>query len=104
MRSAYSWLPATIERIVERIVFADVVYRYRSYVKIGKLKEVVGFPKSECDVIQLLFKKCSDVTDAHDAASGKQSSIPSPKDLEQDIIATKSMLAAIKLRKKSLTP
>jgi len=49
MREAYSLLRATLEGIVERVVFADVVFRFRSYIDMKKLKRVVGFPDSECD-------------------------------------------------------
>jgi hypothetical protein len=102
MREAYSWLRATLERIVERVVFADVVFRFRSYIDMKKLKEVVGFPDSECDKILRLHKRCCDVTEAHDPASGRQSPVPSPAELEQDIADTSALLAAIRLRRKSI--
>jgi energy-coupling factor transporter ATP-binding protein EcfA2 len=102
MREAYSWLRATLERIVERVVFADVVFRFRSYIDMKKLKEVVGFPDSECREILRLDKRCCDVTEAHDPASGRQSPVPSPAELKQDIADTSAVLAAIRLRRKSM--
>jgi hypothetical protein len=102
MREAYSRLRATLERIVERVVFADVVFRFRSYIDMKKLKGVVGFPDSECDEILRLHKRCSDVTEAHDPASGKQSTVPSPAELKEDVAATSAVLAAIRLRRKSI--
>jgi energy-coupling factor transporter ATP-binding protein EcfA2 len=101
MREAYSWLRATLERIVELVVFADVVFRFRSYINMKKLKEVVGFPDSECREILRLDKRCCDVTEAHDPASGKQSPVPSPAELKQDIADTSAVLAAIRLRRNS---
>jgi hypothetical protein len=100
IREAYSWLRSTIERIVERVVFADVVFRYRSYVKLKDLGRVIGFSQSECDEVGRLFKKCCDVTDSHDPAQGKQAAVPEPKDLQADIDATKQLLAGIRARQK----
>lgn len=101
MRSAYSWLRATIERIVERVVFADVVFRFRSYVKLKDLRNVVGFSASECDELLRLHQRCCEVTEAHDPASGKQAPIPEPNDLAKDIADSKTVLAAIRQRCKS---
>lgn len=102
MREAYSRLRATLERIVERMVLADVVFRFRSFIDMKKLKQVVGFPDSECAEILRLHKRCCDVTEAHDPASGKQSTVPSPADLKQDIADTSAVLAAIRLRRKTV--
>lgn len=98
MREAYGWLRSTIERIVERIAFADVVFRFRSYVNLKNLDKVVGFSEAECTEINRLFKKCCEVTESHDRAQGKQQSIPEPKDLQIDINATKQLLVDIRAR------
>jgi energy-coupling factor transporter ATP-binding protein EcfA2 len=101
MRGAYSWLRQTLERMVEKVVFADVVFRYRSYVNMKQLKRAVGFTQSECDEIDRLFKRCCDVTDSHDAAQGKQATIPDPAALKKDIDATKTLLSGIRSRQKA---
>lgn len=103
MRDAYSWLRATIERIVERVVFADVVFRFRSHVKLKDLRRVVGFTDSECDELLRLYKKCCDVTDAHDAPSGKHASVVEPAELAKDITHTKTLLTSIRSRHKGTT-
>jgi hypothetical protein len=77
MRDVYSDLRATIERMVEHVVFADVMFRFRSYIDMKKLRQVVGFPDSECNEILRLHRRCCGMTDAHDPASGKQSTVPS---------------------------
>lgn len=101
MREAYGWLRATIERIVEKVAFADVVFRFRSYVNLKNLDKVVGFAATECTEINRLFKKCCDVTEAHDRAQGKQATVPEPKDLLDDINATKQLLADMRARQNS---
>lgn len=99
MRASYSSLRATVERIVERVVFADVVFRFRSFVKLKDLKYVVGFSDVECNEVMRIHKRCCDVTEAHDPASGKQAPIPEPADLATDIAATKALLAAVRQRR-----
>lgn len=98
MRRAYSWLRATLERIVERLVFADVVFRFRSYVKVQHLNDVVGFSRQECAEIQRLMQRCHDVTEAHDPASGS-AAVPDPKDFLGDVEATKALVKTIEKRK-----
>jgi hypothetical protein len=104
MREAYGWLRATIERIVERVVFADVVFRYRSYVKLKDLYRVVGFSQNECDEIGRLFKICCDVTDAHDPAQGKQATSKEPNDLKADVDAAIQLLSVLRARQKAIKP
>lgn len=103
MRAIYGDLRATVERIVEKVVFGDVVFRFRSYVNIKNLNHVVGFPEAENAEIQRLFKKCCDVTAAHDAAAGKHASVPDTKELAKDIADTKTLLETIRARHKAAT-
>lgn len=96
----YSLLRATIERVVEREIFGNVVFRYRDYVNLKDLDKVVGFTQAECNNIQSLFKKACDVTDAHDPASGKAKPAPTPDDLLADINFLKSIVSDSKARAK----
>jgi energy-coupling factor transporter ATP-binding protein EcfA2 len=101
IRRVYSWLRATLERIVEKEVFADVVFRYRSYIDVKKLDGVVGFSGNECKELQRLVQRCHDVTDAHDPAPGKHAVVPAPDEFKADIDATKQLLVQIRNRKKA---
>jgi energy-coupling factor transporter ATP-binding protein EcfA2 len=102
MGNAYSDLRATLERIIEKVIFADVVFRFRSYVNLGRLDEVVGFSQTECDEVLRLFKKCCDYTPAHDAPAGKHATVPAPAELAKDIDDTKKLLETIKSRRKTI--
>ena len=102
IRRAYSWLRATLERIVEREIFTDVVFRFRAYVDIKKLNGVIGFTQDECNELQRLNQRCHDVTDAHDAVPVKQAAIPSPDDLDKDIADAKELLITIRDRRKKI--
>lgn len=101
IRALYGDLRATIERIVEKVVFGDVVFRFRSYVNVKNLHHVVDFSEDENNKIQRLFKKCCDVTAAHDAAVGKQAPVPDTKELSQNIADTKTLLETIHSRHKA---
>jgi energy-coupling factor transporter ATP-binding protein EcfA2 len=101
MRRAYSWLRATLERIVEKEVFSDVVFRFRVYIKVQMLSGVVGFSATECAEIQRLMQKCHDVTEAHDPSAGKHSAIPDPAAYLKDIEDTKAVVEMIQKRKKA---
>jgi energy-coupling factor transporter ATP-binding protein EcfA2 len=100
MKLAYSHLRATIERTVEKVVFGDVVFRFRSYVNIKNLGSVVGFLETENGEIQRLFKKCCEVTEAHDGGAGRHAAVPDPADLAKDIADTKALLDTIRARHK----
>ena len=103
MRQAYSRLRATLERIVEKEIFADVVIRFRSYVDVKKLTGVVGFSATECTEIQRLVQRCHNVTDAHDPPSGKHAMVPEPTDLAKDIADAKQLVTEIRARRKAAT-
>lgn len=101
MRRQYDRLRATLERVIQDVVFNGVVKRYRDWIKVDSLADVVGFERKEYEAIDELHKNCCDVVTAHDASSAKAASIPSAKDLFDDIAKIKSLVEAIKLRRKT---
>ena len=101
MRYQYGRLRATLERVIQDVVFNGVVKRYRDWIRVDSLAEVVGFEQSEYEAIDKLHKHCCDVIAAHDAASDKAVSVPNAMDLGVDIEALKLLIDAIKQRRKS---
>lgn len=85
MRRQYSRLRATIDRIIQDVVFNGVLHRYRDRISIDRLDGVVGFTGSEFREIERLHKACCGVIDSHDASSVKNESVPTAKQLGQDI-------------------
>ena len=108
MRTQYSLLRATIERIIQDVIFNGVVVRYRDWIKVGNLGEVVGFSATECTAIESLHKKCCGVVDAHDASSSKNAPVPTAIDLGKDITsliaAVDAVRAAREIRKRAKSP
>ncbi|MBZ5538290.1 MAG: AAA family ATPase [Acidobacteriia bacterium] len=103
MRQAYSWLRATLERIIEKEVFADVVSRFRNYIDVKKLDRVIGFSSAECIELKRLIQKCHNVTEAHDPPSGRHAPVPSPGDLAEDLEDAKQLLNQIRTKRKTIT-
>lgn len=101
MRQQYDRLRATIERVIQDVVFNGVVQRYRDWIKVGQLSAVVGFTEAERAAIARLHKVCCDVVTAHDPPSGKNSPVPSAKQLGDDISALATVVETIKARRKA---
>lgn len=104
MRRAYSYLRATIERIVEKVIFGDVVLRFRTYINMKNLQDVVGFSMHECSEVQRLMQRCHDVTDAHDPSEVKGVSVPNPTEFADDIAAIRAVWKLAGDRKKVNNP
>lgn len=96
MRRMYGRMRATIERVVQDLIFNGVIQRYRDWVRVEKLRDVVGFEKSECDRITKLNNRCGGVIEGHDSASP----VPSAKELGEDINELKEIIAIIRDRRK----
>ncbi|WP_186128590.1 AAA family ATPase [Burkholderia gladioli] len=99
MRRQYNLVRATIERVIQDVIFNGVVVRYRDWIKVGNLSEVVGFGKTECDEIERLHKKCCDVVDAHDPSSDKNAPVPDAAQLGADIAALVAVTDTIKTQR-----
>lgn len=100
MRQQYDRLRATLERVIQDVVFNGVVKRYRDWIRVDSLALVVGFEQSEYEAIDRLHKRCCDVVTAHDPASAKAAPVPTAVGLGDDIEALKKLVEAIKLRRK----
>lgn len=101
MRTAYTHLSATLERIVQDVVLNGVIGRYRDWVRVEKLDEVAGITQAECDEVLRIDKKCSNVTNRHDPAAARHAPIPDPKELLEDIVALKNLAEQVKARRKA---
>ena len=104
IRNQYNYLRATIERVIQDVVFNGVVERYRDWIKVNKLGAVAGFDENECNEILRLHTACCDVVNAHDPSSAKNAPVPDAAQLGQDIESLKQVIEAIKTRRKRSSP
>jgi energy-coupling factor transporter ATP-binding protein EcfA2 len=95
----YSFLRATIERVVQDFVLNATVQRFHDYINVTKLEKVVGLEKTEVDEILRLNQRCNDVVEAHDPSSAKNEPPPIPDELKQDIEDLKKLIQKIKARR-----
>lgn len=103
IRHEYDRLRATLERVVQDVVFNGVIKRYRDWIRIDSLEGVVGFKRPEYEEIRRLHQRCSDVVTAHDPSSGKHQRVPTAHELEQDIDRLKQVVDTVKSRRKTGT-
>lgn len=103
MGRQYSFLRATIERVIQDVVFNGVIKRYRDWIKVDNLRDVVGFTEAEYKEIARLHKVCSDVVDSHDHSTEKNPSVPSASQLGKDIADLKVFAEGFRSRRKKVT-
>ena len=101
MRHEYDLLRATIERVIQDVVFNRVVQRYRDYICVRDLDGVVGLDKVEVAEIARLYDHCNDVVSAHDPSSARNVSVPDPDELAKDIQSLKTVIETIKARRQA---
>ena len=101
MRHEYDRLRATLERVIQDVVFNGVVKRYRDWIRVDSLEDVVGFDRTEYEAIAQLHKRSCDVVTAHDPSSAKAATVPSATDLGNDINSLKSIIETINNRRKA---
>jgi len=101
MRHLYSYLRATIERVIQDIVFNGVIKRYRDWIRVDGLDGALGYTDADCKEISRLHKICCNVTEAHDPPSAKSRSVPTPGQLRKDLASLEAVVVAIKARRKS---
>jgi ABC-type dipeptide/oligopeptide/nickel transport system ATPase subunit len=104
MRNQYDRLRATLERVIQDVVFNGVVKRYRDWIRVDSLEGVVGFDRSEYEAIRKLHKRSCDFVSAHDPSSAKATPVPTPTDLEKDIKSLNAIVDAIKKRQTLAKP
>jgi len=101
MRHQYDRLRATLERVIQDVVFNGVVKRYRDWIRVDLLEGVVGFDRADCEAIGKLHKRSCDVITAHDPSSAKAEAVPSTTELGNDIAALTAIVDTIRNRRKA---
>lgn len=96
----YSDLRTSWERTLEEIVFARVVQRHRDYIDPHDLRKVTVLDDTDCDTFRDGYKRCCEITDAHDKSKGRNASAPPPVEMAQDIWVLKGWVATLRARQK----
>ena len=95
----YSLLRATIERVVQDHFLNGTVQRFRDYIDVKRLPQVVGLQQKEVDELVRLNQRCHDMVEAHDPSSAKDEPPPTPDELAQDISDLRKLVEQVKDRR-----
>lgn len=95
----YSFLRATIERAVQDLFLNGTVQRFRDYIEVKRLEQVVGLEEAEVKELLRLNKKCHDIVEAHDPSSAKDEPPPTPAELQKDLEDLKLLISQVKARR-----
>jgi energy-coupling factor transporter ATP-binding protein EcfA2 len=98
----YSNLRNTWERAVEDVAFGGVINRHRDYVNTKYLRRATALAESDCDVFDVGFQKCCDLTDAHDPSRGRNAAPPPPEEMMRDVQAVLAWVNSIRVRQKTI--
>lgn len=98
----YSDLRATLERAIEEWVFRRVILRHRDYINLDGLKYVTLLTMNDCQRLQTLFKKCCDLTDAHDRAALRSFGVPHPDDAMNDVGELRAIVDDLRSRQSAI--
>jgi len=101
MIQQYSFLRATVERVVQDFVLNATVKRFEDYIRVDKLKLVVGLEEAEVTEICRLYTRCHGIVEAHDPASAKDDPPPTAVEFGKDIEALKTVIQTIRDRRKT---
>lgn len=99
----YSDLRATVERAVEEKFFLGIVTRHQDYISLGNLKKVTAITTDHCERLQKLFKRCCDITSAHDRSSLRNFGVPTPDDAINDLAELRAIVDDVKEKQKAVS-
>ena len=95
--SFYSDMRNTCEKVVEEVVFANIVKRYDSHIPINReIKKVTVLDIADCDALLVLHKKCCDNTGAHSNIAATNAPAPEPDEIAEDLDTLKNWISNIR--------
>lgn len=96
----YGDIRATVERAIEEHFFRGVIVRHKDYISLSNLKQVTAMTTTHCERLQALFKRCCDITSAHDRASLRSFGVPTPGNALDDLDELRKLVVEIKAEQK----
>ena len=102
--SFYSDMRNTCEKVVEEVVFANIVKRYDSHIPINRdIMKVTVLDVPDCKTLLVAYKKCCDITDSHSNIAATNAAVPEPDEIAQDLNTLKNWVNNIRDKQKALS-
>jgi len=99
----YSKMRATWEKAIEEVVFSFIVRRFRNRIPVNRdIMKVTVLDISDCDILLAAYKKCCDITEAHDNIGPCNAPVPNPDEIAKDLARLKDWVNRIKSKQKTL--
>ncbi|MCF6362228.1 MAG: AAA family ATPase [Gammaproteobacteria bacterium] len=95
----YSFMRATIERVVQDLFLNSTVQRFRDYIDVKRLGKVIGLHRDDVDELFRLNQRCHDIVEAHDPASAKDDPPPTANELKKDVDDLEALINSVKARR-----
>ncbi len=96
----YGYLREAWERGLEEVLLGGVVERYRPGVQTQQIAEIADITAEDCKAVETAMRKCSKWLPGHDQAPAARAPVPEPGELNIDIEALESWVAAIRSRRR----
>jgi len=101
--SFYSDMRTTCEKIVEEVLFANIVKRYDSHIPINReIMRVTVLETDDCESLLSAYKKCCDLTNAHDNIGPRNAPAPNPDEITRDVNTLKNLVNNIRNKQEAL--
>lgn len=83
--SGYSSLRGTVERAIREVFLNNTVQPFSDVVSVEAFGAVIGHPVEEWELLQAVYSRACEATEAHDTPSERQLALPTREDLMADI-------------------
>jgi energy-coupling factor transporter ATP-binding protein EcfA2 len=95
----YGLLREAWERALEEVLLGGVIERYRPGVQTQQIAQIADISPEDCKAVETAMTKCSTWLPGHDKAAAARAPVPAPAELQGDIDALATWVAAIRKRR-----
>ncbi len=95
----YGLIREAWERALEEVLLGGVVERYRPGVQTRHIAQIADISPADCKAVEIAMTKCSTWLPGHDTAAAVRAPVPGPLEINADIDALETWVAAIHKRR-----
>jgi hypothetical protein len=95
----YGLLREAWERALEEVLLGGVIERFRPGVQTQQIAQIADISAEDCKAVESAMTKCSTWLPGHDKAAAARAPVPAPSELQADMDALATWVAAIRKRR-----